>query len=92
MYYKQSKNTEALSIQHEVLDIRLKTFGAEHPLAADTLYNISKIYESQKLFESAAESFEQSAAIYSQVYEDTHQDTIDAQQCAESVQRSLADA
>ena len=36
VYQQQSKYTEALSMHHEVLEIRLKTFGPEHPLVADT--------------------------------------------------------
>ena len=38
LYEQQAKYTEALSMHNEVLEIRLKTFGPEHPLVADT-YN-----------------------------------------------------
>ena len=36
MYKNQAKYTEALLMHHEVLKIRLKTFGPEHPVVADT--------------------------------------------------------
>ena len=79
VYEKQAKFPEALWVHQEVLKIRLKTFGPEHLLMADTLY-----------FGSAAESFGQSAAISSQVYGDTRPDTIDAQERMKSTWQSLA--
>lgn len=74
---------EALAKCQEVFRIQEKVFGSDHPEVADTRYNIGNVYESQGLFELAAESFESCAAVYSRVHGDSHSETIDAQRRAE---------
>ena len=81
------KLEEALEMHQDVLRVRVATLGPEHPLVADTLYNIGGLYKSQELFELAAESFEKCVPIYSSVHGTDHAETIDAQSRAESARR-----
>ena len=53
VYEQQAKYTEALSMHYEVLEIRLKTFGREHPDTAKTLKNIAIVLTLQGKHEEA---------------------------------------
>ena len=43
VYERQAKYTEALWMHEEVLKFRLKIFGPDHPLVADTQNNIAVV-------------------------------------------------
>ena len=45
-------------MHHEVLEIRLKTFGPEHLLAADTQNNIAIVFQQQGKYPEALEMYE----------------------------------
>ena len=47
VYEQQPKYTEALSMHHEVLEIRLKTFGPEHLESAKTKVYIANLLQRQ---------------------------------------------
>ena len=83
----QGKPEEALALFHEALVIFEKDLCQDHPLMADTLYNIGNAYESQELFELAAENFEKCAAIYSKVHGENHSETFDARTRAKSARK-----
>ena len=66
----------------EAPEIRLKTFGPEHPVAADTLYNIALVHQKQGRHDLEAECFDKCVVIYEKVYGNEHSETADARKKA----------
>ena len=81
VYEKQSKYTESLSIHHEVLEIRLRTVGPEHPHVAATVVNIANVYQAQGLYDKALETYEKSLKIDIKVHGLDHLVVADTKVC-----------
>ena len=72
VYEQQAKYTEALSMHHEVLEIRLKTFGPEHPDTASTYNNIGVVYDEMGEHEKALEFYNKNLDIDIKVHGPDH--------------------
>lgn len=62
----------ALKQYFNALDIRNSILASNHPLIAETLQNIGRIYESKKDFSQALEYFQKSRSIFRRAYPANH--------------------
>ena len=78
----QGKYPEALEYYNKSLEIKVKFHGLDHPVAADTLYNIALVHREQGRHDLEAECFDTCVVIYGKVHGDAHSETVDAQEQA----------
>ena len=78
VYYTQAKYPEALKLHEDVLAIRVAKLGLEHPVAADTLYNIALVHRQQGRHDLEAECVDKCVVIYEKVYGNEHSKTANA--------------
>ena len=76
----QGKYPEALEYYNKSLEIRIKVHGLDHPVAADTLYNIALVHQQQGQHDLEAECFDKCVVIYAKIYGNEHSETVDALQ------------
>ena len=69
---------EALTMHQKSLNIMLKVFGHDHPVAADTLYNIALVHREQERHDLEAECFDKCVMIYAKVHGNAHSETVNA--------------
>ena len=77
MYKVQGKYTEALLMHHEVLKIRLNTFGPDHMKVADTYFNIGDVYNKQGKYPEALEMHQKCLNIEEKIRGPEHPDVAD---------------
>ena len=82
VYYAQGKHDDALATWQDVLQVREQTLGLEHPLAADTLYNMALVHRTQGQHNLEAACFDKCALIRAKVYGDGHIKSDDARKQA----------
>jgi tetratricopeptide (TPR) repeat protein len=78
----QGKYPEALEYYNKSLEIMIKVHGQDHPIAADTLYNIALVHREQGRHDLEAECFDKCVVIYGKVHGDAHSETVDAREQA----------
>ena len=78
MLNDQGKHPEALEYYKKALEINIKVHGQDHPVAADTLYNIALVHQKQGRHDLEAECFDKCTVIYEKVYGNEHSKTADA--------------
>ena len=72
VYEQQGKYMEALPMHHEVLQIRSKTFGPEHPDVASTYSNIGVVYRQQGQYPEALGMYQKCLEIEEKTYGREH--------------------
>ena len=78
----QGKYKEALEYYNKSLEIWIKVHSQDHPVMADTIYNIALVHQKQGCHDLEAECFDKCVAIYVKVYGEAHNETDDAQKQA----------
>jgi tetratricopeptide (TPR) repeat protein len=73
--YQQGKYNEAIPLAEQVLAIRKKVLGDNHPDTATSLNNLALLYKSQGRYSEAEPLYQQALAIRKQQLGDNHPDT-----------------
>jgi tetratricopeptide (TPR) repeat protein len=84
VYRNQGKYDEALDLYHRAEKVFVAVYGHEHPLVADTKYNIANLYKNQGKLEEARQLYLECEQIYTKVYGAQHSETMDAARQAAS--------
>ncbi len=66
---------EALDVGQRALDIRERILGAEHPLVAQSLYNLGSLYRAKTDYKSAESLFQKALAIREKAFGAEHLET-----------------
>lgn len=68
----QDKYEEALEAHQKALEIRTRVFGPQHASVADSLNNISLVYENQRKYDKALESHKKALEIRTRAFGSQH--------------------
>ena len=75
VHYAQGQYDDALATWQDMLQVREKTLGLEHPLAADTKNNIALIYQNQAKYPEALQMHQEVLGVRLKIFGPDHPDT-----------------
>jgi len=92
MAYEAQGNNLALEQYQKSLEIKIQVYGLDHPLIANSKYNIGRVYEERNEMDAALELFLECQEIYSKVYGPEDSRTIMAANAAQRASRCVGES